>query len=46
MISSKGNVAKEVEAMIGSAVRVIGGMSKTVRCKLKVMNATMLPTLV
>ena len=30
MISSKGNVAKEVEVWIGSAVRVIGGMSETV----------------
>ena len=30
MISSKRNVVKEVEARIGSALRVIGGMSKTV----------------
>ena len=30
MISSKENVAKEVEARIGSAVRMIGGMSETV----------------
>ena len=30
MISSKGNAAKEVDARIGSALRVIGGMSKTV----------------
>ena len=46
---------KKVEARIGSAVRMIGGMTEAVlqskkklskTTKLKVMNATMLPTLV
>ena len=46
---------KKVEARIGSAVRMIGGMTEAVLqskkklskiTKLKVMNATMLPTLV
>ena len=54
MISSDGNMEKEVEGRIGSAVRMIGGMSEAVLRRkelnkkniLKVMNATMLPTLV
>ena len=54
MISSDGYIEKEVEARIGSAVKMIGGMSEAVlqrkdlskETKLKVMNATMLPTLV
>ena len=54
MTSSDGNMAKEVEARIGSAVRLIGRMSETVlrrkelskKTKLKVTNATVLPTLV
>ena len=54
MISSDRNMEKEVEARIRSAVRMLGGMSEAVLCRnyvnkettLKVMNATMLPTLV
>ena len=54
MISSDGNMGKEAEVRIGSAVRMIGGMSEAVlqwkelskKTKLKVMNATILPTLV
>ena len=53
MISSDGSMEKEVEARIGSATQVIGGMSEIVlrrkelsrNTKLKVMNATMMPTL-
>ena len=53
MISSDGSVEKEVEARIGSATQVIGGLSEIVlrrkelsrNTKLKVMNATMMPTL-
>ena len=49
-----GNMEKEVEARIESAVRMIGGRSEAVlrrkdlskKTKLKVMDATMLPTLV
>ena len=49
-----GNMEMEVEARIESAVRVIGGRSEAVlrrkdlskKTKLKVMDATMLPTLV
>ena len=54
MISSDGNMEDEVEARIESAVRMIGGMSEAVlrqkvlskETKLKVMNATLLLTLV
>ena len=53
MISSDGSMEKEVEARIGSATQVIGGMSEIVlrrkelsrNTKLKVMNATLMPTL-
>ena len=53
MISSDGSMEKEVEARIGSAKQVIGGLSEIVlrrkelsrNTKLKVMNATMMPTL-
>ena len=53
IISSDGRMEKEVEARIGSATRVIGGMNKTVlkrkelsrSTKLKVVNATMITTL-
>ena len=53
MISSDGSMEKEVEARIGSATQVIGGLSEIVlkrkelsrNTKLKVMNATMMPTL-
>ena len=53
MISSDGSIEKEVEARIGCAVRMVGGMSEAVlrrkelskKTKLKVINATMLPTL-
>ena len=53
LISSDGSMEKEVEARIGSAARVVGGMSETVlrrkelskSTKLKVVNATMVPTL-
>ncbi|MDA8042237.1 MAG: reverse transcriptase domain-containing protein [Pirellulales bacterium] len=53
IISSDGRMEKEVEARIGSATRVIGGMNETVlkrkelsrSTKLKVVNATMIPTL-
>ena len=52
-ISSDGSMEKEVEARIGSATQVIGGLSEIVlrrkelsrNAKLKVMNATMMPTL-
>ena len=51
--SSDGRMKKEVEAKIWSATRVIEGMNKTVlkrkelsrSTKLKVVNATMIPTL-
>ena len=54
MISSDGRMEKEVEARIGSATRVIGGMNEAVlkrkelsrSTKLTVVNATMMPTLV
>ena len=53
MISSDGRMEKEVEARIGSATRTIGGMSEAVlrrkelskSTKLKVVNATMMPSL-
>ena len=53
MISSHGSMEKEVEARIGSATRVIGGMNEIVlrrkelsrNTKLKVLNAVMMPTL-
>ena len=53
MISSDGRMEKEVEARIGSATRVIGGMNEAVlkrkelsrSTKLTVVNATMMPTL-
>ena len=53
IISSDGRMKKEVEARIGSATRVIGGMNETVlkrkelsrSIKLKVENVTMIPTL-
>ena len=53
IISSDGRMEKEVESRIGSATQVIGGMNKTVlkrkelsrSTKLKVVNATMIPTL-
>ena len=52
MISSDGMLQKEVEARIGSAMRMIGGMSKTVfkrefsnGTRLKVGNATVMPSL-
>ena len=53
MISSDGSMEKEVEARIGSATRVIGGMNEIVlrrkelsrSTKLKVVNATMMPML-
>ena len=52
-IYSDGSMEKEVEARIGSATRMLGGLSEIVlkredlskRTKLKVMNATMIPTL-
>ena len=53
MISSDGRMEKEVEARIGSATRVIGGMNEAVlkrkelsrSTKLTVVNATMMPAL-
>ena len=53
IVSSDGRMEKEVEARIGSATRVIGGMNETVlkrkelsrSTKLKVVNVTMIPTL-
>ena len=53
MISSDGSMDKEVEARIGNATRVIGGMNEMVlrrkelsrRTKLKVVNATVMATL-
>ena len=53
MISSDGSIEEEVEARIGSAARMVGGMSEAVlrrkelskKTKLKVVNATMLPAL-
>ena len=53
LISSDGSMEKEVEARIGSATRVIGGMNEIVlrrkelsrNTKLKVLNAVMMPTL-
>ena len=53
LISSNGRMGKEVEARIGSASRMIGGMNKAVlrrkelsiSTKLKVVNATMMPSL-
>ena len=53
MISSDGSMDKEVEARIGIATRVIGGMNEMVlkrkelsrSTKLKVVNATAMPTL-
>ena len=53
IISSDGRMEKEVEARIGSATQVIGGMNETVlkrkelsrSTKLKMVNATMIPTL-
>ena len=52
-ISSDGSMEKEVEARIGSATQVIGGMNEIVlrrkelsrNTKLKVLNAVMMPTL-
>ena len=53
MVSSDGSMEKEVEARIGSATQVIGGLSEIVlrrkelsrNAELKVMNATMMATL-
>ena len=53
MLSSDGRMQKEMEARIGSATRMIGGMSEAVSrrrelskgTKLKVVNATMMPSL-
>ena len=53
LISNNGRMGKEVEARIGSASRMIGGMNKAVlrrkelsiSTKLKVVNATMMPSL-
>ena len=53
MISSDGSMDKEVEAKIGNATRVIGGMNEMVlrrkelsrSTKLKVVNATVMPKL-
>ena len=53
IVSSDGRMEKEVEARIGNATQVIGGMNETVlkrkelsrSTKLKVVNATMIPTL-
>ena len=53
IISSNGRMQKEVEARIGSAMGMIGGMSKAVLRRrelskgttLKVVNATMMPSL-
>ena len=53
MISSDGSMDKAVEARIGNTTRVIGGMNEMVlrkkelsrSTKLKVMNATVMPTL-
>ena len=53
MISSDGRMEKEVEARIGGATRVIGGLNDVVlrrkelsrSTKLKVVNATVMPTL-
>ena len=53
MISSNGSLEKEVEARIGSAVRMVRGMREAVlkrkelskKTILKVINATMLPAL-
>ena len=54
MISSDGSIEKEVEARIGSAARIVEGMSEAVlrlkelskKIKLKNVNATMLPVLI
>ena len=53
MLSSDGRMQKEMEARIGSATRMIGGMSEAVLrrrelskgTKLKVVNATIMPSL-
>ena len=53
MLSSDGRMQKEMEARIGSATRMIEGMSEAVLrrrelskgTKLKVVNATMMPSL-
>ena len=53
VISADGSMEKEVEAGIGNATRMIGGMSEVVlrrnklskNTKLKVVNTTMIPTL-
>ena len=53
MISSDGSMDKEVEARIGNATRVIGGMNEMAlrrkelnrSTELKVVNATVVPTL-
>ena len=53
VISADGSMEKEIEARIANAKRIIGGMSEVVlrrnelskNTKLKVVNATMIPTL-
>ena len=53
VISADGSMEKEAEARIANATRMIGGMSEVVlrrnelskNTKLKVVNATMIPTL-
>ena len=40
MISSDGNIEKEVEARIGSAVKMIGGMSEAVPQRNKLSKET------
>ena len=53
MISGDGSMEREVEARIGCASRVIGGMSQAIlrrrelskQTKLKVVNATVMPVL-
>ena len=52
MVSNDGSMEKEIEARIGNATRVIGGMNAVLRrkelsrsTKIKVVNATMMPVL-
>ena len=53
MVSSDGSIQREIEARIGGASKIMGGMSRTVlsrrelgrQTKLKVVNAMMMPAL-
>ena len=53
MISDDGNMQREVEARVGCALRVIGGLNQAIlgrrglskQTKLKVINATLMPVM-